>query len=251
MKKLAFLLLLSSTVAHSAFEAIDCGWDGIFENPSRIGERRIETVWVQSFGLLPYVRLSCSGLRGFGLGVSSFGNKLYRENEILVGYAWSKETTKIGVSFRGMNLSVLDCDPAFAVGVDIGMNLQVTPYLDFNLSMHNLNFPEICDEEVPRRVLGGFVVRLGASFVSELQVYKESIYQTEIRIRNEFSLSELMSVGVGFKTYPSSFAVGALLRYKRIGFSYYTRTHRTLGLTHIIGIEMKGRDAKERREDRK
>lgn len=234
------LSILFSLVVQGAFEAIDCGQEDIFENPSYIiSNQGLQTLWVQSFGILPYARIGYSGIGNFGIGGGSFGNELYRETEILLGYSWSKEEVKLGVSVRGMNLWVKDRDTDFAIGVDFGVSFQVTPSFDFNLALHNINFPKIGNDELPKRAIAGFITKLTPEVTTWFQVYKESIYPVEIRIRNEIRISELMSLGVGVKTYPSSFSFGVLLNYKRLGISYFARTHETLGLTHILGVKIR------------
>lgn len=238
--KILYLALLFPVVVQSAFEAIDCGQDGIFENPSYISNRGIQTLWVQSFGILPYARISYSGVwHNLGVGISNFGNELYRENEFLLGYAWLTNLTTLGASIRGMSLCVKDRSPNFTVGVDFGINFKASPILEFSLALHNLNFPKVYGDELPKRVIGGVIVNLTPNFTTYLQIYKESIYRVEMRIRNEIRLSELMSLGTGIKTYPVSFTFGFLLNYKRSSFSYFVRTHETLGVTHILGLNIK------------
>lgn len=137
-----FLFLWLPLIAHGAFEAIDCEQESIFENPAHICKPAIQTLWVQSFGILPYTRVCYSN--HFGLGVSNFGNELYRENEILLGYGWSGKSIEIGASIRGMSLWIKEYGTNYTIGLDFGGNFQATPNFKFNLVLHNLNFPEIC-----------------------------------------------------------------------------------------------------------
>ncbi|MCK4307630.1 hypothetical protein KAW50_05320 [candidate division WOR-3 bacterium] len=235
MRNILFSLFLVPLMAQGAFEAIDCEKESIFENPAKLSNSGVQTLWVNSFGILPYARISCS-IKNFGLGVSNFGNELYRENEFLLGYRWRE----FGVLLRGMNVCIKDRGSDFTIGLDFGASFKLTPSSEFNLSLQNLNFPKISDEEVPKRVAGTVVTKLMSDFTTHIQLYKESWYPFEIRIRNEIKLSELLSFGVGVKTYPSSFSIGVLLNYKRLGVSYFVRTHQELGLTHIIGVKTGG-----------
>lgn len=238
MKKILFFLFFLPLVAQGAFESIDCEEESIFENPAKLS-RGIQTLWVESFGILPYARISYS-MSNFGVGISNFGNELYRENEILLGYGWSCEKREFGILLRGMSMWIKDNENNYTIGLDFGANIRITPSSNFSLSLQNINFPKISGEEVPKRVMGEFVTKPMSDFTSRIQLYKESRYPMEIRLRNEIKLSELLSLGVGMKTYPSSFSIGVLLNYRGFGISYFARTHPNLGLTHIIGIKTGG-----------
>ncbi len=236
MKNVLFsLFFFLPLVAQSAFESIDCEKESIFENPAKLSTPGIQTLWVKPFGILSYARVNYS-IKNIGIGISSFGNELYRENEFLLGYGWKG----VGVLLKGMNLSMKDTKSDFTIGLDIGATFKLTPHSEFNLSLQNLNFPKIAGEEIPKRIMGEFVTKPMSDFTTRIQLYKESWYPIEIRIRNEIMLSELLSFGVGIKTYPSSFSLGVLLNCKKFGVSYFARTHQDLGLTHIIGVKTGG-----------
>lgn len=222
-----------------AFEAIDCGQDGIFENPSYIRNgQRLQTLWVNSFGILHYTRISYCTLGHFGVGIANFGNEFYRETEFLLGYSRLKGRTKLGVSMRGMNLYVKGYEVDFSIGTDFGVSFYSTSSFKVNIALHNINFPKIRNEEIPQRIIGGFIAELTPKVTAGVQFYKESMYPIEIRIRNKIKISELMDFSIGIKTYPFAFTLGVLFTYKRVSSSYFIRTHETLGLTHIIGIEI-------------
>ncbi|MBI4722728.1 MAG: hypothetical protein HY769_07015 [Candidatus Stahlbacteria bacterium] len=239
MKGLFYLLLLSPSIIQGAFESIDCGQEDIFENPSYISEQIIQTMWVQSFGILPYTKVSWTGLKHIGIGASNFGNELYRENELLVRYVCENRKAKIGGSVRGMSLWAKDRETNFAIGIDAGMTFCAIPLVDFTVAVQNVNFPNISGDAIPKRVIIGVSVKPRPEFTTYLQVYKESVYPVEIRLRSEIEISELMSIGIGVKTYPSAFTFEVLLNHKRLGISYFARTHETLGLTHSFGVKIK------------
>ena len=239
MKGLFCLLFISPSIIQGAFESIDCGQEDIFENPSLITEQVIQTIWVQSYGILPYTRISWTGLEHIGIGASNFGNELYRENELLVRYVYENRRGNIGGSVRGMSLWVKDRETNFAIGIDAGLSFCAIPSVDFTVAVQNVNFPEISGDAIPKRASIGVIVKLRPEFTTYLQVYKESIYPVEIRLRSEIEISNLMSIGMGVKTYPSALTFEVLLTHKRLGISYFARTHETLGLTHSFGVKIK------------
>ncbi|MDI6839839.1 MAG: hypothetical protein QMD71_03120 [bacterium] len=222
----------------ASFEAIDCEQESVFENPVLSIKPGLQSIWVQAFGILPYTRVSYSARR-LGVGVSNFGNNDYRENEILLGYSIMKANTVFGISARAMNLWINGYGSDFALGIDIGTNFQVTHSTNFYLTLSNINLPKISGEEIPSRVMGNFVINPSPDFKLTVSLYKESWYPTEVRLSNEIKLSALLSLMVGLKSYPQSFSFGILLYPGRFDISYNARTHPTLGLTHIFGLNMK------------
>ena len=114
MKSVLFsLFFFLPLVAQSAFESIDCEKESIFENPAKLSTPGIQTLWVKSFGILSYARVNYS-IKNLGIGISSFGNELYRENEFLLGYGWKE----FGVLLKGMNLCIKDTKSDLTVGLD-------------------------------------------------------------------------------------------------------------------------------------
>jgi hypothetical protein len=239
LKKLVFILILFPAILYSAFELIDCIEEGIFESPTKINGHKIQTLYARMFGILSYTRISYYGKSPFGIGVSSFGNELYKENEFLLGYNWRKEDIKLGISVRWMRLWIKERIEDFAFGVDFGVSTRTTSWMTLNLVFHNLNFPKISDIEIPQRLIGEGIIKIKSDVTTYLQVYKEAMYPIELRIRNKIKIHNMISIEVGVKTYPISFIFGLSLTYKKLGISYFTRTHETLGLTHILSVKIR------------
>jgi len=231
MKRVAFLSLFLPLTVQSSFEAIDCGQESIFENPAEI-KPGIQTLWVQAFGILPYTRISYSTPYNIGFGISNFGTNDYRENEILLGYSGRG----LGVSVRAMGLWINGYGSDFAIGLDLGTRFQVTPSTNFILALSNINFPRISGEELPKRVMGGFVIKPSPDYRINVLLYKEAWYPMEVRVSNEIELSNLLTLMVGIKTYPASFSFGGCFSPGGFDILYNARTHPTLGFTHIMGV---------------
>ena len=238
MKRWGFFCIFLSLAAQAAFEAIDCGQnESIFQNPTAILKPAIQTLHVQAFGILPYTILSYTHPTHIGCGISSFGNNLYRENEIMLGYGWIKNNIGFAVSIRGMFLSIKGYGSDYTLGLDFGTEVKINSSTSFNLIFQNLNLPSISGDEIPKRVAGGFILTPNHSFKIVASLYKESWHPFEVRISGECKLSSLLSLGLGIKTYPESFSFGILLNPNKVGLSYFVRTHPVLGLTHIVGIK--------------
>ncbi|MCK4353491.1 hypothetical protein KAW65_08815 [candidate division WOR-3 bacterium] len=237
MKKWFFMWLLFPLIAQSAFEAIDCESETIFENPVAIFTSGIQVLHSQAFGILPYSRISYSHPTHIGFGISNFGIESYRENEILLGYGIKRNKIKLGAFIRGLFLQIENHGSEFGAGLDFGASFQIASSTNFSFTLQNLISTKIADEKIPKRISGDLVMAPRPDFKIKIKFYKEAYYPLEVRIRNEIKLSNLLGLGIGIKTCPQSFSFGVLLSPNKLGLSYYARTHPTLGLTHIVGIK--------------
>lgn len=221
----------------TAFESIDCEAISIFENPAYT-HNNVQTLWVQSFGILPYTRVSFSTSH-FGIGISNFGTELYKENELILGYTGTIKDVKLGISVCLMRVKIKEYGEAFEIGGTLGTSFQLTPSFNCAFAIHNFNSPKISGETIPRTLIGELSVNPSPQTTTKLQLYKAEQYPLEFKLTNEIELSNFLTLCIGIKNYPEAFTFGFLLRYKRLGLSYYTRTHPYLGLTHIIGLKHK------------
>lgn len=229
----------------TSFEPIDCEAVSIFENPVYT-HNTVQTLWVQSFGILPYTRIALStspakgGAGNIGIGISNFGNTLYQENELILGYNLNFNKMKVGISTSLMRVQIDEYGETFAFRGNLGLGCQITPNLSCDFAIHNFSSSNISDEKLPGDVIGGISVIPDQQITTRFQLYKEERYPIEFKLTNEVKLSDFLTLHIGLKTYPESFTFGILLNYKQFGISYYARTHPYLDLTHIIGIKLGG-----------
>lgn len=230
--------MILSLFLELAFEPMDCVAQSIFETPTALFQPGIHTLWMQDFGMLPYGRAEFYSPYKIGLGISNFGTETYRENELVIGYARAIKIFKIGASVRGMKVGIKGYNEKSAISAGMGVNLQLNKSIDCGITVQNVNSPELNSEIIPRTIAYDFTFHPINEFKTTVQFYTQD-YSSELRLMNEIKLSDMLSLNIGLKNEPVSFTVGANFNYKKLNIFYYTRTHPELGLTNILGMEIK------------
>lgn len=212
---------------------MDCVSKGIFETPIIVSQTSVNTLWMNSFGSIPYIRVEVSSPYGIGIGMSDFGNEIYKENEFAIAYTREIKIFKLGVSMQGMKIHTDEYENV-AFGCGAGVSFNFKDYVDCNLTVQNLNSPKLNNETVSRTISGYlsiYPIKEVQTNVDFLYIYD---YPIELRLMNKIKFSESFFGNIGVNNYPASLVFGVDLFYGKFGLSYYTRTHKELGMTHIL-----------------
>lgn len=217
-----------------AFEPIDCAREGIFETPVASFQPSVHSLWMNNFGILPYMRAEFYLPAGVGFGISNFGNELYKENQFVVGYAHNIKMLRIGASVQGMKMYVDDFTQNLYIGIGAAINAKFTSSVSCNFTIQNFN----SIEEIPQTNTYEILLSPTNELKTSIQLYTVGNFSNEVRFMNEIKISNALSIALGVKNNPDSFTGGIKLNYKNFNVSYYARTHSELGLSHILGLDM-------------
>jgi len=178
---------------------------------------------------------------GSGFTISTFGNEVYRENQLVlnIARAFFKERFFTGINMRWNNLNVQNYLSLNSLGIDVGIQYVLHPNILVGFSLLNVNQPAGKPEEVPLVTNWGMSFRLGERFDTYVAIQKDSWYPASIRIGFETRLSSFVTLHNGFNTYPATPSLGLSLNRNKIAIHYAFQYHFDLGGTHFWGMSLR------------
>lgn len=193
-----------------------------------------ELGFASGYGVLP--------VRSFagGIGIQRFGGSLYSETKVTLNVAgqFYKGRFAAGVSLHWYQVSARNYPALTAVGVDVGVRVQVTPGVHFAAVVENLNRPHLGghEEELPQGIRMGVEYRPVEGLAIYAAVEKDGRYAPEVHVGMAYRLVPSLALFSGFSTYTSVPALGIELKVTRLRVNYTIQHHFDLGPTHFVGI---------------
>ena len=178
---------------------------------------------------------------GTGFTISSFGNEVYRENQLVFNLArnFFEDNFYVGLNIRWNNLNVQNYLSLNSLSLDAGIQYVLHPNVLMGFSLLNLNQPVGKPEEIPLKTNWGMSFKLGERFYSYLAIQKDSWYPASVRVGFEIRLSSLITLHNGFNTYPAVPSLGLTLNRNMIAIHYAFQYHFDLGGTHFWGLSLR------------
>ncbi len=227
----------------SAFVAVAEGSESLLINPAGLSQTNNASLclfYSRPFGLqeLTYETFTAkvqTKLGNWGLGFQSFGNTLYRESTITVG--WSHHVHQrfyFGVGFRSARLRIEKYGSDNAFIFDTGCILKLTDQCQWGASIFNLLQSRIgkSEEPLPQIMRTGICYKPFQGILLSAEMDKDVRYPIEIRAGAEIRPLSPLVLRFGFGREPDSFSTGFGLTWKYCIFDYAFTTHPLLGPTH-------------------
>ncbi len=211
-----------------------------------VSQNHLGLLYFQPFGLpeINYASLITHfrvNRYGTGFTISTFGNDIYRENQLVYNVAGTffEERFFVGVNLRWNNLNVQNYFSSNSLGVDAGIQYVLHPNILMGFSLLNLNQPAGKPEEIPLKTNWGMSFRLGERFDTYIAIRKDSWYPASVRVGFEIRLNSLITLHNGFNTYPAVPSLGLTLKRNMIAIHYAFQYHFDLGGTHFWGLSLR------------
>lgn len=209
-------------------------------NPAQLRDSRFELI------LGTEVRYELSALRTYylrsqvntySIGLTSFGNELYRENFLEFGFGFPLgEKYSAGINIAGLNSWVKDVSNEFAYAIKAGGHFESAPFA-VGIWINNLNVPRISPLDhtpisyslcVDYRARGNLDFCLSVSGVeTELPFYRFGV---------NFVPHEISLLSVAVNTKPLIIEYGLKVAFGKMFVFYSGNRHQQLGLTHNLGL---------------
>lgn len=184
-----------------------------------------------------------------GLAARRFGGDLYREMSVDLSFAHPlSEGVSVGISMRGLQLAISGYGSDETLSLDLGLLAAMTSRLRWGLSVRNLNNGSLGrgKEEMPQVLMVGFAFRphsrllLSADLledISDCSLEKlAGAYPIELRLGQESSLWDPLTIRLGLQSSPTRFSVGLGLRAGPFHLNYAYRSHQFLDGTHYVSL---------------
>ncbi len=264
MKSVAFILMVWFLPIHAAFEfsgktpyavalggipvATDFSAAGFWYNPALSATTNFlqaQFIYAMPYGLRDLSVGSAlfifpMGQYFSGLGLSSLGNNLYRENLISlnISRAFFQGRLFIGVNLHGYLISVAQYGRQSTWGLDVGFRYRLTDAIALAGVVTNINQPELSEnpEELPQASRLGIFIRPFEAMIFHAAIEKDAWFAPQLAFGMEYRMSPHLTFLSGYRSEGTQPSGGIQLVWKQLEITYSMQYHFELGPTHVMGI---------------
>jgi competence ComEA-like helix-hairpin-helix protein len=179
------------------------------------------------------------GAQAVGVGVQTFGNKLYHEQTVIAGYSLRPfQMVSVGVSLRYYHLAIEKYGSIGVMSMDVGFIARLHPTVQWGMFCHNLNKSRIGsrDEAIPQIFSTGIYCTPVQSIHLALDLVKDVLHPLSTRIGCEYQLFDRLFLRAGVMTELDQITFGGSFQFNHFQTGYAGQYHPDLGLTHQFAI---------------
>jgi hypothetical protein len=224
------------------------GW-GIFNNVAGISDSEQMSAgfaYHYPYSLAPLSTASAyfvSPLRfgAIGVSVQKFGDNLFSEQKISLGYA--SKISNIDLGFR-VNYHQLSADGAGSKGVpsfDFGVITQLTDEIYLGAKANNITQTKLLDfedERLPSTISLGISYRPNNKLMVNIEANKDVEFDPAFLGGVEYRIVDKLLVRGGFSSEPNAVYFGVGFDLKKIDIDYSLNNHAVLGISQQLSIKV-------------
>lgn len=176
-----------------------------------------------------------------GLSVSRFGDKLYNEPKIGLGYAYKIDRVSLGLKVNYVQANIQGLNSAGAVIVEFGGLVELTDQISFAAHGYNLNQAKLQaefeeDERIPTILKAGIAYRPIEELFLSIETEKDLDFPATFKAGVEYQIVENLFLRTGIQAEPFNNFFGVGFHKKKFIFDYALTTRDELGISHHVSI---------------
>lgn len=174
-----------------------------------------------------------------GLNVRRFGDEVYNEHVIGLGYGHMIGNVSLGLQLNYLQTAISDLGARHAFAINFGGVAELIPQLVFGAYIFNLNqarMAEYQEERIPTIVKAGLSYRPMKQLMLNIETEKSVDHKASFKAGVEYKLIDKVSLRTGLSTEPyiSHFGVGFL--HKKLRLDYAVSTHAQLPWSNHLSL---------------
>lgn len=176
-----------------------------------------------------------------GISVFRFGDDLYSEQLVSLGYANKFGLASLGLKVNYLQYRAEGMGSHGAFTVSFGGIATITPNLFFGAHIININQPvinETTGETVPTTVAAGMALKLSDKLMVSGEVEKHLAYSPIIKAGIEYKALKKITFRTGLNLNPQAAFFGMGFIVKRLELSYAMQTDRVFSFTHQATVTL-------------
>ncbi|GAB4395636.1 MAG: hypothetical protein OHK0053_05170 [Microscillaceae bacterium] len=222
----------------------------IWSNPAGLTvleQATITGTYENRFGFSAFQTFALGGVLPFawpgaaGLSLSRFGDALYNELKIGLGYAHQIDLVSLGFKINYVQVAQQDLDSKGSFAFELGGLVNITPCFVFAAHIYNFNQGQLRAESTENEALP-VVMRAGVGYqfsdnlLLGAEVEKDLDFPASVRVGLEYRIAKPFWVRTGIRTAPFDVHGGLGLRHKRWLFDGAISTQSNLGITFQFSL---------------
>src|SRR5688500_6490749 len=179
---------------------------------------------------------------GIGAELYRFGDKLYNEQRLGIGYAHKLGQVSLGLKADLLQVHVEEFGSKRVVAFSFGGQSQVVPGLFFGAHIYNFNqvkLAEFEDERVPTVMNAGISYRPGKKVMLNVETEKDLELDADFKAGLEYQMNEKLALRTGFSTLTQSVSFGVGFAARSFQIDYALTSQSRLGFSNHVSVGYK------------
>jgi hypothetical protein len=170
-------------------------------------------------------------------GVYRFGDALYNEQLVSAGFSGKLGLAALGAQVNYIQYTAEGFGTKGVVSINFGGIAELTPKLSVGAYIHNINQPEIANEEkLPTRMVAGLAFKpIDKVFIST-ELEKDLEYDPSWRTGIEYLFHKKFCARTGYRLNPNTAFFGLGFKSKKLTIDYAIQHNVSLSLSHQASI---------------
>jgi hypothetical protein len=176
------------------------------------------------------------------LSVFRFGDDIYNEHKVSLGYATEIGIIKLGGRFNYLQYQVQDFGTQQSYSIDFGGIASITPQLvigaqALNITQSSLNIE--AEQSVPTLLKLGLSYRPRTYFMLNAEIEKDIVKATMVKLGAEYNFLDkfYLRTGVNSGSFQSFYGLG--FNYLNLQWDYALSNHAEMGFSHSLSMHYK------------
>jgi len=195
--------------------ATSCVTDGwaTFNNPAGLAELKsleVGSAYESVPGFSPFNRMAAFISLPLKIGATSagifrFGDDLYNEQMINIGYANKFGLASLGARFQYIQYNIEGFGKKSVISFSFGGIAQLTPWLKFGAYIINISQPEISeDEKLPTFLVAGISIKASEKVSALVEIEKDIEYEPKLKLGVEYEIHQKFAARTGINIHPQT-----------------------------------------------
>jgi len=174
-----------------------------------------------------------------GIGVFRFGDDLYNEQKINLGFSNQFGLTSLGLNLNYLQYNIEGAGTKGILMLDFGGLATITDHLVFGAQVTNINQAELSSftgEKVPTVMTAGLSYRPSNGLMLNAEIEKDLDFDAYFKIGLEYEIVKKVKIRTGLVTEPFESAFGIGFAPSAFDVDYAFRNNPNLGDIHELTI---------------
>ena len=199
---------------------------------NRFNLKALSTVTLQ--GVYPLAKAGALGLE-----LSRFGDKLYNEQQLGIGFAHQIGPVSLGLKATLWQVHLEELGSKRTITLSFGGQSEIIPDLLVGAHIFNLNqakLAEYQDERLPTVMTAGITYKASPKILLSIQTDKNLEMPADFKTGLEYFIIEKLAFRTGFSTATQSVTGGIGFKTRTFQVDYALGSHSVLGFSNYVAV---------------
>ncbi|GEO06864.1 hypothetical protein AAE02nite_45280 [Adhaeribacter aerolatus] len=199
---------------------------------NRFNLKALSTVTLQ--GVYPIAKQGALGIE-----LMRFGDKLYNEQKLGLGYAHRIGPVSLGLKATLLQLHLEQLGSRRAVALSFGGQSEIIPKLTFGAHIFNFNQAKLAsyqNERFPTVMQAGLAYQPSAKLLLSLETEKDLEHAADLKGGLEYKPITQLALRTGFSTARQAATAGVGFVSRQFSIDYALGSHSVLGISNHLSI---------------